>query len=304
MSSLIPITTPLQNITKTLIPPMPLWLYRYLALFPVTGFLGLDHLAIGSEYSFFIKLIVNFLTLGSWYAYDIVQIYNKKAIYKDGLDVPFFNFGGIGVERINAEPIKNMSNNTKLWLYILFICLFGSIYYITSFFTSNNTDILSKAIYILSTSTFWITILLAIYTFIFYFITRGSGSISSVVNNLSSSITNPLSSMASATNPLSSMTSATNPLTSITSATNPLTSITSAAMPQFGGSIESNDYKELEKISSQIFQTGGKSTNLINKEYIVFGIILAIIPISGFLVYYLRKNKTKSKKDEESNGSR
>jgi hypothetical protein len=275
----IPPYSALKNLSKTFTPPIPLWLYKYLALFPLTGFLGLDHLAIGSEYTFFIKLIINFLTLGSWYAYDIVQIYNKKGIYKDGLDVPFFEFGGIGAERISAEPMKNMSNNTKLWLYVLFVGLFGATYYgLSLFLTSSNT-----LLYFASTIFFWLTILLGLYTILFYFFTKGFPFFNNVAI--------PLSGPGTVSSLLSQYNIA-NPATTSRTAVNPLTAplIQTAAfqqsgnfVPQLGG----GDFDEITNISKNLIsQSGGsKSSN----EALLFGLILILIPVSGFIVYFLRK---------------
>ena len=285
----IPPYSALQNIRKTLVPPIPLWLYKYLAIFPVTGFLGLDHLAIGSEYSFFIKLIVNFLTLGSWYAYDIVQVYNKKAIYKDGLNVPFFEFGGIGVERISAEPMKNMSNNTKLWLYILFIGLFGSVYYLSSFFLSKSNTMLSNLIYLTSKTTFWLTIILGIYTLLFYFFTKGFPFFHNVAVPLSGPSTIPaLLNQYNLADPATVARTAINPLTAPLIQT-PAFQQSGMFVPHLGG----GEMKEIQNISEKLII--GKK---VNKEFLVFGLILTLIPISGFIVYFLRKKNTKSDKDD------
>ena len=282
------------NITKTLVPPIPLWLYKYLAIFPITGFLGLDHLAIGSEYSFFTKLIVNFLTLGSWYAYDIVQVYNKKAIYKDGLNVPFFEFGGIGVERISAEPMKNMSNNTKLWLYILFVGLFGSVYYLSSFFLTTSNSLFSNLIYLTSKTSFWLTIILGIYTLLFYFFTKGFPFFQNIAIPLSGPSTVPaLLNQYNLANPANVPRTSINPLTAPLIQT-PAFQQSGVFVPQLGG----GEMKEIQNISEKLLNGGG-----INKEYLIFGLILTLIPISGFIVYFLRKKNTQSKKDEISTKS-
>ena len=288
----------LHNITKTLVPPIPLWLYKYLAIFPVTGLLGLDHLAIGSEYTFFMKFLVNMLTLGSWWAYDIVQVYNKKSIYKDGLDAPFLDSGSFGVERISAEPMKNMSNNTKLWLYILFIGLFGSIYYGLSFFLSNSSSTGNTALYYATYTTLGITGILAVYTMLFYFLTKGFP----FFNNVSVPLSGP-GTVPALFNQYNLADPATTARTPINSLTAPL--IQTAAfqqsgqfVPQLGG-----DLSELTKISEKLIQTGGGGSQL-NKEVFIFGLILTLVPISGFLVYYLRKKNNKSKKDEEPSDSR
>jgi hypothetical protein len=291
----------LRNITKTLVPPIPLWLYKYLALFPVTGFLGLDHLAIGSQYSFFIKLIVNFLTLGSWYAYDIIQVYNKKGIYKDGLDVPFFDFGGIGVERISAEPMKNMSNNTKLWLYVLFVGLFGSVYYISSFFLSKSDSIFSNLIYLTSKTTFWLTIILAIYTLLFYFFTKGFPFFQNVAIPLSGVSTVPaLFNQYNLADPATVRRTSINPLTAPLIQT-PAFQQSGVFVPQLGG----GDMEEIKNISEKLISGGSISIHNgdINKEFLIFGLILTLIPISGFIVYFLRKKNAQSKKDEISTKS-
>ena len=52
------------------------------------GFFGLDHLWLRSPLSGFLKFIINILTLGLWYFYDLLQIFGEKeSVMKNGLGI-------------------------------------------------------------------------------------------------------------------------------------------------------------------------------------------------------------------------
>ena len=96
---------------------IPLWLYRCLAAFPVTGLLGLDHLAVGSTETTFIKLLVNLLTFGSWWLYDATYSINADAVINDGLKVPFLETVSVKAGAIDLD--SELTPKTKLFLYVL-----------------------------------------------------------------------------------------------------------------------------------------------------------------------------------------
>ena len=61
------------------------------------GFFGLDHLWLRSPLSGFLKFIINILTLGLWYFYDLLQIFGEKeSVMKNGLGAPIIGPLGIG----------------------------------------------------------------------------------------------------------------------------------------------------------------------------------------------------------------
>jgi len=74
--------------------------YPYWSLILMTtvlGFFGLDHVWLRSPLSGFLKFIVNILTLGLWYFYDILQVLGEKdSVMKNGLSAPFVGPLGIG----------------------------------------------------------------------------------------------------------------------------------------------------------------------------------------------------------------
>ena len=43
---------------------IPVWIYKWLAIMPYTGFFGFDHWALGRQDTGFLKLFVNLTTLG------------------------------------------------------------------------------------------------------------------------------------------------------------------------------------------------------------------------------------------------
>lgn len=101
----------------TLLPKIPVWLYRLLAIFPATGLFGVDHWAIGSKETGMAKALLNLLTFGSWYFFDIVQSFDSDKVSKDGLEIPFYGEAGIGQGNFG----EGMANS--FWIRIL--CMFG-----------------------------------------------------------------------------------------------------------------------------------------------------------------------------------
>lgn len=69
---------------------LPLWLIRIISVFPVSGLVGGDHFAVGSNISGAIKALANVLTLGGWYFYDVVYVLSSDDVVNKGFSVPFF----------------------------------------------------------------------------------------------------------------------------------------------------------------------------------------------------------------------
>ena len=252
---------PIESVTNNL-PPFSLWLYRLLATFPLTGFAGLDHMAIGSQFTGFAKLFINVITLGSWYFYDIVQVYNTTNLRDKGLKIPFLESGSIGKGRIDDIPSKELKSSEKNWLYLLFTLAFGLLYFITTFFLSSSEDILPTSLRYLSGFLLVGTIGLAVFT-LFSFAT-----------NKTQLLTMP--------------TYGTNPRDSISS----LYASTGTRNPSDTGKLfTGGGLSELKNAALNIGGGGKKETF----QPIYFLTILLILPITGFLSYSLRKKKDTKK---------
>ncbi len=79
----------------------------YLMFAVLLGFFGIDHLYMRSPFTAFLKFIVNLMTLGFWYFYDIVSAFTEgDLVRKYGVGTPFMNTGGIGAGMFSDEPDK------------------------------------------------------------------------------------------------------------------------------------------------------------------------------------------------------
>jgi len=71
--------------------------FTFVVLSVLLGFFGADHIYLRSFPTAIAKTIVNLLTLGLWYVWDILQIVDDGArIQKEGLNTPFDWVRGIG----------------------------------------------------------------------------------------------------------------------------------------------------------------------------------------------------------------
>jgi hypothetical protein len=278
-TAIIPTPISVLQATAAILPPFPLWLYKLLAAFPITGLLGLDHFAIGSNFSGLMKIFINIVTLGSWYAFDVVQAYNKPNIGQTGLEVPFFKYGEFGKNKITDEPMKNMTKNTQVWLYLLIASLFFGLYMFSSLFLSKSNELVPTLVRYFSKFTFWAGVAIIGFTAIFFFTTRSS-SFSAVTT-----ATTPGGVLSS----LYSATGLTNPALPKPSGVSSILSSLPIARSFMGGG--KDEIEEMKNIINSIKQEGGAKKESF--QHIYFGLVLLLIPAVGFTIYTLRKTDKK-----------
>ena len=94
-------------------------------LFTVLGGLfGLDHFALGSMQTGFAKILINFVALGAWWIFDIIQAFDKDKIISDGLDIPYYGSAEIGKGMIHSVVGVVAANpNTIFYMNILFLII-------------------------------------------------------------------------------------------------------------------------------------------------------------------------------------
>ncbi len=134
--------------TSAFLPKIPVWVYRLLAAFPATGMFGMDHFAIGSKETGMAKALINMLTLGSWYFFDVIQSFDSEKIAEEGLAIPFYGSAGIGQGKFGEGLLGGNDPSTKFWLNILFIFAGFTIAGISGLFISkpDPTGSIAKAI--------------------------------------------------------------------------------------------------------------------------------------------------------------
>ena len=103
----------------------------FMGLSILGGLLALDHLYLRSPLTFLLKLILNVLTLGTWWLYDATQaVFNKDVVKVFGLGVPGLGPKGIaaGVLTSDVPDKKHMA----FFIYALAL-IFGGIFGLDSF---------------------------------------------------------------------------------------------------------------------------------------------------------------------------
>jgi hypothetical protein len=99
------------------------WLYLFLACFPLTGILGLDHLVLRSPVTFLLKILSIIPLFGFWYFYDIAQATGERElIEKYGLGVPFYGPIGLGQGMfITTKDSVSPPKTPRPWLFMLYV---------------------------------------------------------------------------------------------------------------------------------------------------------------------------------------
>ena len=141
----IPGLTPAPSLTLKI----PVWLYRLIAIFPVTGMAGIDHYLLGSQQTAFAKFFVNLLTFGSWYVYDILQSLDADKISDMGLDFPFYGGGAVGKGKMAADA-KDLGHVGEAFLNLLFASVAGTLYLIDHYVLEKQKSPISDTAKILS----------------------------------------------------------------------------------------------------------------------------------------------------------
>ena len=267
---------------------IPIWLYKWLTLVPMVGFLGLDHWAVGSNFTGVIKLLVNLVTFGSWYAYDIVQAWSLtredgKTIQAQGLRAPFGFYDGIGKNAFDNEPFGNLGNNAILWLCIMGISVFAALYYVTGFFLTKESGIVSSILFGIATVSFYGGLLLTGFTLYFFF-----SKYIPMTSARAKATVNPFRSIPTSTSSVGKLMTA---------------QAVSGTLPQFGGTEigiqEGGGYDAMIETTRRVFEVPK-----VSNDHLYFGLILLVLPLCGFAAYLLiKKNKT-DKKDEVSGDTR
>ena len=99
----------------------PFWVLQVLSVFPLTGFLGLDHLYLRSPLTALAKAFVNIFSLGFWYFYDILQFtVDRDTVKEFGASVPFYGPIGIGSGMFLGPGESVAEDVVAPWRYVVF----------------------------------------------------------------------------------------------------------------------------------------------------------------------------------------
>lgn len=103
-------------------------MYRLLAVFG--GLLALDHWYLRSPTTAFAKIILNVVTFGFWYFYDVFQALGERDdVERFGISLPWFGPAGIGAGGFVSDTNPSANNASPFWFILyalgLFILPFG-----------------------------------------------------------------------------------------------------------------------------------------------------------------------------------
>jgi len=277
---------------------LPMWIYKWLTVVPIIGFFGLDHWAVGSNFTGVAKLLVNILTFGSWYAYDIVQAWSAtredgKTVQSQGLRTPFGFYDGIGKNMFDSETVENMGSNSKLWLCIMGIGIFAMLFYFTGFFLTTESGIVSSILFGVATISFYGALILTLFTMYFFF-----SKFIPVTSARARATVNPFRSTPTSTTGVGKLLTA---------------QAVSGTLPQFGGTElgstefgsteigvqEGGGYDAMIETTRRVFEVPK-----VSNDHLYFGLILLVLPLCGFAAYILINNNKQVKKDEVSGDTR
>ena len=112
---------------------MDAWLYKFLAVFPLTGFLGIDKLALRSPFTALLKFLINLFFWGAWYFYDMIQLFtDSESLGKYGFSNPYGVSGHgykflHGVTDVKTDDFAKPSNYNggfvSTLLFLLYTCM-------------------------------------------------------------------------------------------------------------------------------------------------------------------------------------
>jgi hypothetical protein len=111
-------------------PSLSYMVYTMLAIFPITGFLGMDHMYMRSPGTGLLKAIMNIITLGFWYFYDVVQaVTDQESVSEFGVSMPLYGPSGIGAGSFLKEGEAKVQNGSPgsflMFAFATFFLPFG-----------------------------------------------------------------------------------------------------------------------------------------------------------------------------------
>lgn len=132
--------------------------YKLLAVFPITGFLGIDQLALRSPLTATLKFFVNVAFWGAWYFYDLIQVFtDEEYVAKYGMSSPYGPrghgykfFKNITENNLNefpsASPQYGGFLSTILYIFYAFATLYWSFLGMPSFIAGDYTGGIIKIV--------------------------------------------------------------------------------------------------------------------------------------------------------------
>lgn len=134
------------------------------------GILALDHLYIRSPFTFILKMILNVITLGTWWIYDALQVtFNSDSVKLFGLSMPVLG-SGIGAGMFSSSETSAPSSSTHLhFLYYSIALIFGGIFGADSFILGNTKEGIIRLLMTLTAFLLPLSLIIYVYKLIVYF---------------------------------------------------------------------------------------------------------------------------------------